>query len=144
MGNSQGKEARTASPTQPHGVEVRSGDAPSSPGRPGSASRWLTGSLSPSADDSQPSRGSRRPGRHDGTLFGIGAHRDPDPADPMARRETRAEREARKLVKERELRDKVRERSVKEEGVDGGFLVTLGVYTGAEDFSKPTVRQLQV
>lgn len=33
---------------------------------------------------------------------------------------------------------------MREEHVDGGFLVTLGTYTGTEDFSKPVVRQLQV
>jgi hypothetical protein len=33
---------------------------------------------------------------------------------------------------------------LKEEGVDGGYLVTLGTYTGTEDFSKPIVRQLMV
>lgn len=54
------------------------------------------------------------------------------------------EREARKLEKERALRQKDRERSIREEGVDGGYLVTLGVYTGTEDFSKPTVRRMQV
>lgn len=32
---------------------------------------------------------------------------------------------------------------MKEEHVDGGYLVTLGTYTGTEDFSKPVVRQLQ-
>ena len=60
------------------------------------------------------------------------------------RRETKAEREARKLEKERAQRALDRERSIREEGVDGGFLVTLGTYTGPEDFSKPVVRQLQV
>lgn len=60
------------------------------------------------------------------------------------RRETKAEREARKLEKERQQRAQDRERSIKEEGVDGGFLVTLGTYTGPEDFSKAVVRQLQV
>jgi hypothetical protein len=48
------------------------------------------------------------------------------------------------LKKEREAREKERERSVREENVDGGYLVTMGVYTGTEDFSKPTVRQLMV
>lgn len=33
---------------------------------------------------------------------------------------------------------------MREEGVDGGYLVTLGTYIGAEDYSKPVVRQLQV
>jgi hypothetical protein len=41
-------------------------------------------------------------------------------------------------------RVKERERSIKEEHVDGGYLVTMGVYTGPEDFSKPIVRQLMV
>ena len=77
--------------------------------------------------------------------FGIraGDNAERDPAlEP--RRETKAEREARKLERERILRAQERERSLKEEGVDGGYLVTLGVYTGPEDFSKPMVRQLQV
>ena len=30
------------------------------------------------------------------------------------------------------------------EDVDGGYLVTMGVYTGIEDFSKPIVRQMMV
>lgn len=33
---------------------------------------------------------------------------------------------------------------MKEEHVDGGYLVTQGVYVGPEDFSKPMVRQLMV
>lgn len=33
---------------------------------------------------------------------------------------------------------------MKEEHVDGGFLVTMGTYTGPEDFNKQIVRQLQV
>lgn len=60
------------------------------------------------------------------------------------RRETKQEREARKLEKERVARVKERERSLKEEHVDGGYLVTMGVYTGPEDFNKSVVRQLMV
>lgn len=60
------------------------------------------------------------------------------------RRESKPEREARKLEKERVNREKERERSLREEHVDGGYLVTIGVYTGIEDFSKPVVRQLMV
>lgn len=78
------------------------------------------------------------------SIFGLGHAHEPDPADPTQRRETRAERDARKLEKERATREKERERSTKEEGVDGGYLVTLGTYTGTEDFSKPVVRQLMV
>ena len=33
---------------------------------------------------------------------------------------------------------------MREEHVDGGYLVTMGIYRGREDFSKPIVRQLQV
>lgn len=33
---------------------------------------------------------------------------------------------------------------MREENVDGGFLVTQGVYTGIEDYNKPIVRQLMV
>ncbi|KAI0477167.1 hypothetical protein GGR56DRAFT_392086 [Xylariaceae sp. FL0804] len=63
---------------------------------------------------------------------------------PFERRETRQEREARKLERERAARLKERERSMKEEHVDGGYLVTMGIYTASEDFSKPVVRQLQI
>lgn len=54
------------------------------------------------------------------------------------------EREARKAEKERTTRLKERERSMKEENVDGGYLVTQGVYVGTEDFNKGIVRQLMV
>lgn len=63
---------------------------------------------------------------------------------PFEHKETRAEREARRLERERANRLKERERSLKEEHVDGGYLVTLGTYTGPEDFNKQVVRQLQV
>jgi hypothetical protein len=80
------------------------------------------------------------------SFLGIGSSSNNTERDPALepRRETKAEREARKLEKERVLRAQERERSIKEEGVDGAYLVTLGTYTGPEDFSKPTVRQLQV
>ncbi|KAF4591349.1 C2H2 zinc finger protein [Ophiocordyceps camponoti-floridani] len=63
---------------------------------------------------------------------------------PFERRETRQEREARRLERDRAIRAKERERSMRDEHVDGGFLVTLGTYTGIEDFSKVVVRQLQI
>ena len=63
---------------------------------------------------------------------------------PETRRETKQEREARKLEKERAAREKERERSMREEHVDGGYLVTQGVYTGPEDYSKGVVRRLMV
>ena len=82
-----------------------------------------------------------RSSRHDlQNLLGIGSSEP----QPEQRRETRVEREQRKLEKERKAREAERERSTKEEGVDCGYLVTLGTYTGPEDFSKAVVRSLQV
>jgi hypothetical protein len=75
-------------------------------------------------------------------LFGIGS--GSSNTEVPERRETKQEREARKLEKERVARVKERERSIKEEHVDGGYLVTMGVYTGTEDFNKAVVRQLMV
>ena len=60
------------------------------------------------------------------------------------RRETKQEREARRLEKERVARLQERERSMREEHVDGGYLVTMGTYVGPEDFNKQVVRQLMV
>jgi len=60
------------------------------------------------------------------------------------RRETKVEREARKLERERIQREKDREWSMRVENIDGGYLITQGVYTGPEDYSKPVVRQLMV
>lgn len=82
------------------------------------------------------------------SILGIGSSRDRDHDRDVAtleqRRETKQEREARRLEKERTARLKERERSMKEEHVDGGYLVTQGVYVGTEDFNKAVVRQLMV
>lgn len=67
-----------------------------------------------------------------------------DTSSLETRRETKQERDARKLEKERMAREKERERSMREESVDGGYLVTQGVYTGIEDYNKGVVRQLMV
>lgn len=89
------------------------------------------------------SRSGRGASRHDLSFLGIGS--SSATADELGpRRETKAEREARKLEKERIAREKERERSMREEHVDGGYLVTQGVYTGTEDFNKAIVRQLMV
>lgn len=108
--------------------------------------------VDPSAQnaDRERERSSRnRVSRGDLSFLGLtgsstGRDRRDRPDAPFEHKETRAEREARKLERERVARAKERERSLKEEHVDGGYLVTLGTYTGTEDFSKPTVRQLQV
>lgn len=109
--------------------------------------RSLIGESSQHADHDRSAR--NRVSRGDLSFLGIsssgGRDRNRNREDaPFEHKETRAEREARKLERERALRAKERERSIKEEHVDGGYLVTLGTYTGTEDFSKPTVRQLQV
>ena len=69
---------------------------------------------------------------------------DSETAQPERPRETKQEREARRAERERQARLKERERSMREEHVDGGYLVTVGVYVGPEDFNKQIVRQLQI
>ncbi|KAF2016198.1 hypothetical protein BU24DRAFT_462379 [Aaosphaeria arxii CBS 175.79] len=141
MGNSQAKEAHAGSRNQGHVAGSRM--PPVSP--TGNAGGGSSHSRSHSGVyGSRSGRGSRP----DLSFLGIGGsererERDRDPATEP-RRETKVEREARKLEKERALRAQERERSIREEGVDGGYLVTLGTYTGPEDFSKPVVRQLQI
>ena len=133
MGNSQGKESRNS----------------------GSSSRRDANAASSSRADNQPSptdipprptysSRNRRHSRPDLSFLGIGGNSDQEPSGAEARRETKQEREARKLEKERINRLKERERSMREEHVDGGYLVTQGVYTGIEDFNKGMVRQLMV
>lgn len=86
-----------------------------------------------------------RSSRPDLSFLGIGNSADRDiVASLESRRETKQEREARRLERERVAREKERERSMKFESVDGGYLVTQGVYTGPEDFNKPIVRHLMV
>lgn len=80
--------------------------------------------------------------RNDGSFLGFAG--GSNPTGPEPRRETKQERDVRRAKKEHAARVRERERSLIEEGVDGGYLVTLGTYTGTEDFSKPTVRQLMV
>ncbi|KAM0265389.1 hypothetical protein ACHAQJ_000231 [Trichoderma viride] len=85
-------------------------------------------------------------GRTERSFLSIGSSsRNRDRPDaPFEHRETKQEREARKLDRERVLRAQDRERSIREEHVDGGYVVTMGTYVGTEDFNKVVVRQLQV
>lgn len=87
---------------------------------------------------------SGRGSRHDLSFLGLGGGNDRDISSLEQRRETKQEREARKAEKERAARLKERERSMREEHVDGGYLVTQGVYVGVEDFNKNIVRQFMV
>jgi len=140
MGNHPSKEKATT-------VPQAQASSSSSGLRHGESSNWSPALPRPFDHASSPNQAPtarRRTSRHDLSIFGLAARGDLDPAAPEARKETKAEREARKLEKERAAREKEREKSVKEEGVDGGYMVTLGVYTGTEDFSKGIVRQLMV
>ncbi|KAE8390690.1 protein sip5 [Aspergillus alliaceus] len=129
MGNSQTKEARPSH-------------------TPNRRSQWSHGGgqgRSPYGDRHH-SEGSRstRSSRPDLSILGISGSSERDVATLEHRRETKQEREARRLEKERVSRVKERERSMREEHVDGGYLVTQGVYTGTEDFNKAIVRQLMI
>ncbi|KAJ5658102.1 uncharacterized protein N7484_001751 [Penicillium longicatenatum] len=123
MGNSQTKESRTTAPRS-------------------RSQQWSSDASGRALYQSSRSGRSSRP---DLSLLGIGSsHHDRDMAALEHRRETKQEREARRLEKERAARVKERERSMKEEHVDGGYLVTQGVYVGTEDFNKAVVRQLMI
>lgn len=90
------------------------------------------------------SSASRRGSRHEIPFLHLSRDRTSEQTAAYRPKETRQEKEARRAERERQARLKERERSLREEHVDGGFLVTLGTYTGPEDFSKPVVRQLQI
>lgn len=129
MGNSATKEQR---PSSAVGYHSRNQDAGSS---------REAGQVNPPTHPYTARSG--RGSRHDLSFLGIGSTSHAVDG-PEVRKETKQEREARRLEKERVAREKERARSMKEEHVDGGYLVTQGVYTGTEDFSKPIVRQFMV
>lgn len=133
MGNSSSKDSRHASED-------------TSPGGTGASSSQHAGTERTITQIYGPRSGSGRGSRQDLSFLGLRRDRGggEDAAQPERPKETKQERDARRAERERQARIKERERSIREEGVDGGFLVTLGTYTGPEDFSKPTVRQLQV
>ena len=140
MGNASTKEQR------PPPARLRSSDArrPFSPSTAGP-------SISPLSESSerQSNRLSRtrnvRGSRTDlSNLLNLSNFGDRDVQTSETRRETRQEREARRLERDRLSREKERERSMHEEHIDGGYLVTQGVYTGPEDYSKFIVRRLMI
>ncbi|KAL9048009.1 MAG: hypothetical protein Q9206_006308, partial [Seirophora lacunosa] len=139
MGNASTKEQREG--RRPRQLDRRSISSPLSSGPNSPANP-------PSAESSSHQVYSSRAGRRSrpdlSALLGLGSHSGESANSLETRRETKQEREARKLEKERIARLKERERSMREEHVDGGYLVTQGVYTGIEDFDKATVRQLMV
>lgn len=130
MGNSQTKEARGSSD------QHESGNGSPRNEQGGRDELFTRSSHRP--------REQRRGSRPDfSSILGIGQP-EQDVSSLEARRESKAEREARRQEKERQSRLKERERSMREEHVDGGYLVTQGVYVGVEDFHKPLVRQLTI
>ncbi len=137
MGNSSSKEGRAARHSNARHTSER--QAPEQP-QPVPAPQTPAERLTNEIYSTRTGRGSRP----DLAFLNLGRDRGEASAAPERPRETKQEREARKVEKERQVRLKERERSIREEGVDGGFLVTLGTYTGAEDFNKGVVRQLQV
>lgn len=140
MGNSATKEQRPSSSRQ------RSADSRliSSPVEPSPHSPPPQPPTERSANPLYSSRSGRGSRSELASLLALGTTLERDTAGLENRRETKQEREARKLERERVVREREREKSMREEHVDGGFLVTQGVYTGLEDFNKPIVRQLMV
>lgn len=137
MGNSSSKDASGGRASGRRSEVAGDNDAaPASPHHP--SERVLTTIYGPGGSSS------RRGSRHEIPFLHLGRDRNVEAQTPQRPKETRQEKEARRAERERQARLKERERSIKEEHVDGGFLVTLGTYTGPEDFSKPVVRQLQI
>ena len=117
---------------------------PSSPTASASG-RQLSQSPTESASYSAHDTRNERIGHSDlSSLLGIVSTTERDQAGLENRRETKQERETRRLQREKVTREREREQSMRKENVDGGFLVTQGVYTGTEDYSKHIVRQLMV
>ncbi|KAI9820187.1 MAG: SNF1-interacting protein [Pycnora praestabilis] len=139
MGNSATKEARPPASQSNSFRHSRSNSQPTN-NAAGSSSAPAERLASP-VYSARNGRGSRP---DISSLLGIGSSGDREAHERELRRETKPEREARRAERERVAREAERERSMKEEGVDGGYLVTQGVYTGTEDYNKAVVRQLMV
>ncbi|MCJ1310777.1 SNF1-interacting protein [Agyrium rufum] len=140
MGNAPGKESRSSHHQGRSDGPNQTSPPLQSPTLPSSRQRHNSGG-NQAVYLSRHGRGS---GPDISALLGIAPSADRDSAGLEQRRETKAEREAKKLERERITREKERERSMREESVDGGFLVTQGVYTGPEDYNKVIVRQLMI
>ena len=141
MGNSSSKDQRRPSAIQTgsRGASFRNPASPAS-GTPRDAATIENAERPFLSLPSRSGRGSRA----DLTFLGIGGHHEREAQSTERRKLNRQEREAIKKEAERAERLKERERSMREEHVDGGYLVTQGVYVGAEDYNKPIVRQLMV
>lgn len=143
MGNNSSRESR-GNDSAPHGYQASTShgrSAPAHDSRPGGLQAQSDGH---SSVRNRISRGDLSMMLRLGSSSGAAPDSNSDQPTPEQRRETKQEREARRLERERVARIKERERSLREEHVDGGYLVTLGTYVGPEDFNKQIVRQLQV
>lgn len=139
MGNTSTKEQR-AEGRRPRNLDSRAFSSSGNSG-PASPANAQTPESSSHVYGSRAGRGSRP---DLSALLGLGSHSSENTQTTESRRETKQEREARKLESERVARVKERERSMRNEHVDGGYLVTQGVYIGLEDYDKRIVRQLMV
>ncbi|KAK0944452.1 SNF1-interacting protein [Friedmanniomyces endolithicus] len=142
MGNSSSKDERR--PSRPQTLRNASSNA--GPATPQPPPPPLTQADRLASHIYSVRSGAARGSRPDLSFLTLGRDRDrsEDGSAPERARETKQEKEVRRAERDRQVRVKERERSMREEGVDGGYLVTLGVYTGAEDFNKGIVRQLQI
>lgn len=141
MGNSQTKEARQQSTPSSSRLGTQSNSAGAVVPRADNGGDQLPSDQPPLLSYTTTGRRGSRP---DLSFLGLGNNNERDVSSLEARRENKQEREARKIEKEKLSRLRERERSMKEEHVDGGFLVTQGVYVGIEDYNKAVVRQLMV
>ncbi|RVD87473.1 uncharacterized protein DFL_001707 [Arthrobotrys flagrans] len=141
MGNTSTKESRGGSPPpHHHHRNSRSFSGPSSSAYAPDMERAGSSSLR---------LGRRHRGENfEAALLGLNLAQHRDREREREREEgpykTREERRAEKEAERRKEREKERERSMAEESVDGGYLVTVGVYTGPEDYNLKVVRQLQI
>ncbi|KAI9719795.1 MAG: hypothetical protein M1812_003283 [Candelaria pacifica] len=137
MGNSSTKESRP--PPAPSQSHVHSFRRPSlrPPGSAHTSSANTTEQLSSVNGTSRHERGSRP----ELSLLGL---EEREGTEAETRRETKQEREARRTERERAIREAERTRSMRDESVEGGYLVTQGVYIGTEDYNKAIVRQLMI
>ncbi|MCJ1338002.1 SNF1-interacting protein [Bachmanniomyces sp. S44760] len=140
MGNSQTKEQRSSN------AQLRPGhpNRASAPAIPIQNDVPVEGTSEYAIFASRQGINSRSERSELSNLLGLTSHADREINTLEVRRETKQERDARRLERDRIARERERERSMREEGVDGGFLVTQGVYTGIEDYNQKIVRHLMV
>lgn len=138
MGNNSSKDERR--PSRPENLRHVSGSAGAGPTSPSAPQQ--TNSVRTASHPYGLLQDRERSGNL--SFLNLGRGRGDETPPPERPRETKQEKEARRAERERQARLKERERSMREEGVDGCYLVTLGTYTGPEDFNKGIVRQLQI